>query len=379
MEKMKIMLILVLIALTTQKLKDTVRNGTREIEFKGMTFVGDKYCPEVSYEDPDAIVSLSNLKATGANWVAIVVTEYQDFTNSTKIYPQYGKDITHNEYFTYKTETIEGLRRVIEAAHIMGLKVMLKPHIDLSKEPRYNVIWRGNIGEDFTSQQQWHDWFASYEKFIVKYAELAERLNVEMFSISCELIAVSKMDHYWRRVIYAVKQVYSGLLTDSANHDGEEWNKTWWKEMDYIGVDAYYLPIKSNDTIKVMKDIDEQLEGISARLTKLAKQWGKNIIITEVGFCSGNCLRGEKVTPFDQYMQAYFYESFIRIFQKNEYVKGYFWWAWNSDPNFGGMDDTCISPQNKLAEGVLRLYYGADQTLVNYYPSKGKAKCICTI
>ena len=217
-----------------------------EIEFKGMTFVGDKYCPFVNYSDPLALKSLENLKETGANWVAIVVTEYQDYTNSTDIYPLYDNFIK-NDYFIYKTETIEGLENVIKKAKELNLKVMLKPHIDLSREIHYNVTWRGNIGEPFTQISEWTKWFESYEKFILKYAKLAEKMKVEMFSISCELIATSKMDEFWRNILKKVRNVYSGILTDSANHDGEEYNKTWWNDLDYIGVDAYYLPIKNDE------------------------------------------------------------------------------------------------------------------------------------
>jgi hypothetical protein len=37
-----------------------------------------------------------------------------------------------------------------------------------------------------------------------------------------------------------MREVYTGLLTDSANWGGEEMGKQWWDAVDYIGVDAYY-------------------------------------------------------------------------------------------------------------------------------------------
>ena len=115
-------------------LSKIVRNkmNTDNIIFKWITFVGDKYCPEVSYGDPLALLSMEKLKDTGANWVAIVVTEYQDNKNSTDIYPIYNDSI-RNDYFIYKTEKIEDLTKLIKYAHKIGLNVMLKPHIDLSK------------------------------------------------------------------------------------------------------------------------------------------------------------------------------------------------------------------------------------------------------
>lgn len=352
-----------------------------DIEFKGITFVGDKYCPEVSYEDPNAELSMNKLASTGANWVAIVVTEYQDYLNSTNIYPLYGNEAITNDYYTYKTETIMGLRNMIIKAHSLGLKVMLKPHIDLSKENNFTVIWRGDIGKNFTTQKQWDDWFFSYTKFIVKYAELAEILKVEMFSVSCELINTSKMEVHWRRVIRAIRKVYSGLLVDSANHDGEEFEKVWWNELDYIGVDAYYLPIQSPSLIDIEYTFEKNLTSSLVKLKSLSEKFKKPIIVTEIGFCSGNCLirnRNPISTLTDQYIQAYFYESFIKIFSGQNFVKGFFWWAWNSDPFFGGNNDNCISPQNKLAEFVLRRYYGGNITNVDYSP-KQSPMCKCTI
>lgn len=348
-----------------------------EMEFKGITFVGDKYCPYVNYSDPLASISLEKLSETGANWVAIVVTEYQDYTNSTEIYPLYDNYIK-NDYFIYKTETLSGLENLIQKAKSLNLKVMLKPHIDLSREKRYNETWRGNIGEPFTEKAQWQKWFDSYEKFIIKYAELAEKLKVEMFSISCELIATSKMDEFWRKIIKKVRNVYSGLLTDSANHDGEEFNKTWWDELDFIGVDAYYLPIKNNELEFSEINFDQLLIEALKKLKDLSLKFKKDVIITEVGFCSGNCRREEKIMLQDHYMQAYYYERFIKIFSQEKFIKGFFWWAWNSDPYFGGNEDMCISPQNKLSEYVLRKYYGGDTTKVDY-KSDNRAVCPCTI
>jgi len=356
-----------------------------------MTFVGDKYCPEVSYEDPLALDSISNIAKTGANWIAIVVTEYQDYTNSTQIYPLINTT-KHNDYFTFKTETPKGIENVINHAHRLGMKVMLKPHIDLTEE-KNKLIWRGNIGEDFKTEEQWLAWFESYNQFIVKYAKMAQALNVDMFSLSCELIVVSRRDDLWRNIIKNVRGVYSGVLTDSANHDGEEFEKTWWDEMDYIGVDAYYLSIKTKDYTTNLTTMEQQLTKVAEKLEKLSKKYKKDVIITEVGFCSGNCERNETATIYQQYMQAEFYDIFMKVFNRYDFIKGYFWWAWNSDPNFGNLEESCISPQHKFSEQVLKKYYvekevrNSKQSIISNYIDynnylsvpKGTAKCICTI
>ena len=346
------------------------------IEFKGITYVGDRYCPEVSMDDPLAIESLKNLKNTGANWIAIVVTEYQDYTNSTEIYPIY-ENFPKNKYYTYKTETIEALTVAINKSHELGLKVLLKPHIDLSKEPHYQSVWRGNIGS-FRSEENKKQWFESYEKMLTKYAKLGEELGVEMFSISCELINVSGYDSNWRNIIANLRKIFSGKLTSSANHSGEEYSKPYWDALDYIGVDAYYINAHS---VPSAKNLDERFDSILDGLEGLSKKYNKDIIITEIGRCSGNCqINNRNITPeyTDFYIQGYFYERFIQRFSNRSFIKGYFWWAWNTDPNTGGFNDHCITPQMKPAEFVLRKYYGGNINSVKYVPS-GEPKCLCTI
>jgi len=78
---------------------------------------------------------------------------------------------------------------VITKAHRLGLKVMLKPHIDITNDPEF---WRGDIGTGFTAKQ-WDEWFASYTQFILHFAKMAERYHAEMLSVSCELIEVTKI------------------------------------------------------------------------------------------------------------------------------------------------------------------------------------------
>ena len=77
---------------------------------------------------------------------------------------------------------------------------------------------------------------------ILKYAALAEALEIELFSISCELVAANHYDSNWRELIKKVRAAYTGNLTASAN-PGEEYSKKYWDDLDYIGVDAYYLSV----------------------------------------------------------------------------------------------------------------------------------------
>ena len=55
---------------------------------------------------------------------------------------------------------------------------MLKPHIDLI-DKNGGTYWRADIG--FTADADWDKWFREYEKLILSYARIAEKLNVELF------------------------------------------------------------------------------------------------------------------------------------------------------------------------------------------------------
>jgi hypothetical protein len=128
--------------------------------------------------------------------------------------------------------------------------VLLKPHIDLRFDDGRR-LWRGDIGKGMT-EDEWTKWFGSYRSFLLKYADLAQSLDVEMLSVSCELITASKREAQWRQLIPEVRQRFKGKLTSSANwspveeaEGGEDTQKKWWDIMDYIGVDAYY-PICPN-------------------------------------------------------------------------------------------------------------------------------------
>lgn len=74
-----------------------------------------------------ARLSLIDLKATGANWVSIYAIVYQQNILSTAISaPEAASDA--NLVYT------------IQEAHRLGLKAMVKPHVDLSDDPNH---WRG--------------------------------------------------------------------------------------------------------------------------------------------------------------------------------------------------------------------------------------------
>ncbi len=301
------------------------------------------------YSNPFADNSLANLAATGATWISLLATGYQETVASTDI-----------SYTTAATPTDDELIHVIAEAHHLGLKVMLKPHVDLLTDNP--LQWRGLIGKDFTTEAEWAAWFASYQDFIFHYAELAETHGAEQFCVGTELLGTSHREDDWREVIAGVRTRYSSPITYAANHSGEELNITWWDAVDYMGVDAYYpLTDLNAPTLDELKAAWRQ--GLLT-LSNLAYIWEKPILLTEIGYRS---VDGANRTPsnwwergtIDLQEQVDAYTAAFESVYNRPWFAGMFWWEWGTDPFEGGDCNQEYTPHDKPAEDVLRAWYGA--------------------
>jgi hypothetical protein len=304
------------------------------------------------YSHPDADLSLTNLAPTGANWISLLVTGYQDTITSTTV------------FITTATPTDADLIHVITEAHSLGLKVMLKPHVDLLNDPTH---WRGQIGEEFTTEAEWDAWFASYQDFIFHYADLAETHGADQFCIGTELVATTHQADDWQAVIEGIHARYDGPITYASNHSGEETSITWWDAVDYIGVDAYYPLTDKNDP--TLDELKIAWTPYVTTLANLAFAWGKPIIFTEIGYRS---LDGANRHPWDWQIegtidlqeQADAYQAVFESVYDQPWFAGMFWWQWGIDPFEGGSCDDAYTPHDKPAEDILRAWYGAPPRLI---------------
>lgn len=308
------------------------------------------------YGTPESARSLQQLKDTGATWISLIVTQYQNNLSSTAIGPTEG------------TPTDAEVIATIQEAHRLGLKVMLKPHVDLWSDPSH---WRGQIGDNFTTETQWTNWFASYKTFINHYAAIARDQNVEQFSVGVELIGTEARAAQWRSVIAGVRAIYSGPITYAANHSGPEMGLTWWDAVDLIGVDAYYpLATVNNPT---PAQLAAAWAPIVSDLEALHNQWNKPIIFTEVGYRSIN---GAAQHPWDWQIgatvdlqeQSDLYQALLTAIYNKSWFQGIFWWDWSYDPYQGGTCDTGYTVYDKPAENVLRSWYGAPSRQIGVFP-----------
>jgi hypothetical protein len=271
------------------------------------------------YSLPDSDLSLAHLSETGANWISLIVTCYQDNLESTRIFA------------AESTPTDEDLIHALGQAHALGLKVMLKPHLDLANDPSH---WRGQIGQAYATEAEWSAWFASYRDFIEHYADLAATHGADQFCAGCELMGTSRRESDWRAVLAGVRSRYEGPLIYAANHSGEEVELTWWDALDIIGVDAYYpLSSKTDPTLDELKDAWRPLV---ASLGSLAARWQKPLILTEVGYRS---IDGTSMHPWDWQVegkvdlqeQADCYRAALESLHGQPWFTGIYWWSWSPD------------------------------------------------
>ena len=272
-----------------------------------MGYTGETYGAYVVTRQPDGQWSDPALINTGLPnthyWISLIVTGYQDTYLATTI-----------DAASPHTPTDADLIHVIEHAHALGLRVMLKPHVDLLDES--DGRWRGHIGVGFTTAAEWTTWFASYREFIVHYAALAQAHGADQFCIGTELLGTTHRSADWRAIVAEVRAAYDGPIVYAALHSGEETAITWWDAVDLIGVDGYYPLSSSRDpdvrpTVEALEAAWEQPKAIMAGL---AAAYGKPVLLTELGYrshrgCSCHPWDSEAVSPVDLEEQAAVYEA----------------------------------------------------------------------
>lgn len=164
----------------------------------------------------------------------------------------------------------------IRWANDRGMTTFLKPHLAYWGS---GFSWRGEI--TFTHEAQWQAFFRGYEAFIVHQAELAERSGADVLAVGTELHKTLHREADWRRVVAAVRGVYSGKLTYAANWD-EKGDVPFWDALDYVGVQFYYplsteLPPSDEDLRAGWRQRLGELDAFSAR-------HGKPILLAELGY-----------------------------------------------------------------------------------------------
>lgn len=298
------------------------------------------FSKEANYNyEPDLI----KIKSLGITHVLLVVSWYQDSVTSEKIFP------TVYDQKDNMTIPDAKLVEVIQQAHSLGLKVFLFPIIRLIE--RKSGEWRGVLKPNLLV-----NWFKSYESFILHYASMAEKYGVALLSVGSELGSLEKERDAWQKLIQKIRTTYHGKLIYSANWDHYQ-QVSFWDQLDYIGLTAYYELTKSNNP--TLAELTTAWQKIKNDILFWQKNFKQKIIFTEIGYPS---MDGTNRYPWNYFAnsdidlaeQALCYEAFIQNWSHIKELAGVYFWVWWGA---GGPQDKSYTPYGKPAGGLLKTWY----------------------
>ncbi len=312
----------------------------------------------VGYGTAASAEALDELAALGCNWVSVTPFGRQWSLESTDIRMDFEAPFAANR---------ENIVRFIAQAHARGLKVLLIPHLWLDMPG-----WRGEIGEKdrngnpraFT-HDEWTRWFRSYTRFVTEWARAAERGGADMFSVGVEQKSSSGTRGEWFDVIDAVRRVYHGPLTYSANWDEAD-KVLFWDRLDVAGIQAFY-PLATHEGATLT-----ELRAAAVRRADELARWAvreqRPVMFAEYGYKAivDTTLRpwewpdGMTNVHVSGLAQAEAYRALLEAFVARPWFVGGYVWRYYANPMDSSQEEPWgFSPRGREGEEVLRELYDA--------------------
>ena len=286
-------------------------------------------------------------------WVTLVTWGYQNDYDSPIV--------THHN----TSDSLQLLRHTssllkrIESVRNAGFKVFFKPHLWINNPS--NRERRSDIYP--TNEANWELWKKSYRNFILDCAKTAEQTNVEMFCIGTELSKLTtEKPVYWKNLIQEVRNIYSGKITYAANWYNEFEEITFWDELDFVGIQAYFPLVKNK--YPTVKQISRGWNKYFPAIESIHKKYNRKILFTEMGYKS---TANSAIEPwrwlehgadqdkhFSTETQSNCYEAFFNTVWKKEWFAGVHIWQLRSNyVERPGKNNLDFTPQGKPAENII--------------------------
>jgi Glycoside Hydrolase Family 113 len=294
--------------------------------------------------------SFDRLLATGANAVALVATQYQASATSDAVAAD-----------PRRSPSDDALRAAAARAHAGGLRVRLRVVVDRDDGGARAAIAPADPDA----------WFASYGARVRHYAELADALGVEELDIGAELGGVTTEANAgrWRALVAAVRSVFHGRVSYSANWDEYE-HVSWWDALDEIAIDAYFplatAPAPPEDAVVAAWSSFVDAGGATHRwldeIGAAAAAFDRPVVFTELGYSSAT---GALVAPwrtggvYSADEQDTGLVAAFRALAGRPWFEGVYLWQWSADPSAGGPGDTDHTVQGKPAEDTVGAWFRA--------------------
>lgn len=288
---------------------------------------------------------MAEISRVNADWVAVIPFAFSRLDDP-------------GVYFDHERqwwgERVAGAAALIQLAHDQGFKVMLKPHVWMREG------WIGDY--ELKTEEEWRQWETNYTAYLMRFANLADSLDVAMLCIGTELKKTEvTRAAFWSMLAKEVRTVYSGKLTYAANWDHYD-QITFWGELDYIGVNAYF-PLAESEAMRNPKQIIAAWEPIKAKLKETSVRFKRPILLTEYGYasCAGALVKPweESGTETDFEMQSLGYQCLYEALWKEKWMAGGFFWKWHFSLDPKWESRARFTPQNKPVESVITKWYGA--------------------
>lgn len=300
----------------------------------------------VAPPDPVGKAEFASLASTNAEWLAVIPYGF--------LRPQ-ESIVTFDHNRQWWGEGVTGSLKTIQIAQELGYKVMLKPHIWVLGQG-----WAGDF--EPTSEGHWIKWENSYSDYILTFAQVADSMNVGLFCIGTEFRkTVVKRPQYWRKLISQVKSIYKGKITYAANWDNYQ-NVTFWDDLDFIGVDAYF-PICQDKTPR-QSTVTAGWKSVSENIERISSKYERPVIFTEYGYRSidytadGHWKYGHDTLGINFDAQANAYEGLYNAVWDESWFKGGFLWKWHlQTPRRKEELSKEFTPQDKPVMDVIKKYY----------------------
>jgi hypothetical protein len=286
--------------------------------------------------------SIDEIAAVGCDTVSFVIDTRMENGHTSEIWLD-----------MRMTPTPDKLTDLIQHAKSKGLRVIVMPIVLLDK-PIENE-WRGTIKPDY-----WPDWFDSYRSMLLHFAWICEQNKVDVMSVGSELVSSEKEKQEWTRTIEAVRGVFHGQLTYSANWDHYT-SVPFWNQLDLIGMNSYYT--LGEDKNVSVDEIVRRWRDIQKDLLSFQKRIGKPLLFLEVGWCSLTNAAKEpwnypdESAQIDDDLQKRLYEGFFRAWYREPGLGGFVIWEWTcGDGGAAKAGPDGKEPTEEEAEALLRGY-----------------------
>ncbi|MEL7121227.1 MAG: hypothetical protein AAFO07_17390 [Bacteroidota bacterium] len=290
------------------------------------------------------------LAKNNVEWITMVSWAFQNDFDSPKV--SHGANSEHR--IQHDSNWVER----IQLARNRGFKVFFKPHLWIHNPSEGK--WRHDVfpnnGED------WQQWQASYRSFILRYAKVAEAAQAEMYCIGVEFSRLTlEKPAFWECLIQDVRSVYSGKITYAANWFEEYEKITFWNQLDYIGVQAYFPLVKNGNPS--VEEISKGWDPYLHTMESIHKKYNQKIIFTEMGYRSTTT---SAIKPWEWIendtlcavlysaeTQANCYEAFFKTVWDQDWFAGVHIWQLKSNYELNEKNKMDFMPQGKPAEAVI--------------------------